>query len=441
MDLFGNSGYPVAPVTDDLLTRVDAATDPITPTTEADALDSGERALVHVRPYGDSEGFDAAVEFVRDLYQSPNGNTAGQSVESMEWWFTDGQLGLRFCTATPGQFDQAVSARYQNSSLQTPDRAFLDFRSDEYVASARLHLRQDCAFPLSHQNASIDALSTDPYTAIANALVGPDDTRVLVQCTFAPVDKHAWYQRGLLASLRSNGVDSIAENRKEGTVKGEINPRIVESRTDRLTAKDMQHQRGRAAFQTTVRLVVTGPTKESVRTRMNDLEGAFEEFAYPASEQEFVAEPLSDGALTAGLAETAGRELPTRGRMKRVLFGRERVLTDDELAGLVHLPNRDINAPLLDWERMESGDGTPGARNQFAGESGFDSSASRTQPTTSPSDLPPEGGESATPESAYQQSQDAPQAESSVEASPVEDNPADAENIAGSADEYEQEGT
>jgi hypothetical protein len=414
MGLLGDSGYPVTDVSDDLLTQVATATEPITPATEADALDSGERALVHVRPYGESEGFDAAVEFVSDLYRSPNTETGGQSVESMEWWFTDGQLSQRFCTATPGRFDQLLNARYQNSSVHIPDRAFLDLQPDEYVASARLHLRQDCAFPISHQNASVDTLSTDPYTAIASALVGPDDTRALVQCTFAPVDKHAWYQRGLLASARGHDVDGIAENRKEGTVKGEINPRIVESRTDRLTAKDMQRQRGRPAFQTIVRVVATGPSKESVRTRMNDLESAFEEFAYPASEQEFVAEPLSGRALIDGLAATAGRELPTQGRIQRALFGRERVLTDDELAGLVHLPNREINAPLLDWQRMEGGVGSPGAKDQF-GDSGSDPSTPRAQPTAPSSESQPESGEPTAPESGPQP-QHAPRTESSESA-------------------------
>jgi hypothetical protein len=427
MGLLSDGGYPATAVNDDLLTQVDAATEPITPATDSATLDTDERALVHVRPYGDSDGFDTAVEFVRDLYRSPSTETGGQSIESMEWWFTDGQLRQRFCTATPGRFDQLLNARYQNSSVHTPDRAFLNFRPDEYVASARLHLQQDCAFPISHQNASVDTLSTDPYTALASALVGPDDTRALVQCTFMPVDKSAWYQRGLLASLRSHDVDGIAENRKEGTVKGEINPRIVESRTDRLTAKDMQRQRGRPAFQTSVRVVATGPSKDSVRTRMDDLESAFEPFAYPASEQEFVAEPLSGRALIDGLAAAAGRKVPTQGRISRALFGRERVLTDDELAGLVHLPNREVNAPLLDWQRMEGGVGSPGAKQQF-GDAVPDPS---TQQTASLPTSQPASDESAATESGQQQSQHAPQPEEGMEPAPTTDDHApDAESAA-----------
>jgi hypothetical protein len=428
MGLFGDSGYPVTAVSDDLLTHIDAASEPITPTTDPTVLDGGERALVHVRPYGDSDGFDAAVEFVRDLYRSPSTETSGQPVESMEWWFTDGQLRQRFCTATPGRFDQLVNARYQNSSVHTPDRAFLDLQPDEYVASARFHLHQDCAFPLSHQNASVDALSTDPYTTIASALVGSDDTRALVQCTFMPVDKSAWYQRGLLASMRSNDVDGIAENRKEGTAKGEINPRIVESRTDRLTAKDMQRQRGRPAFQTSVRVVATGPDKDSVRARMNDLESAFEPFAYPASEQEFIAEPLSGRELIDGVRAAAGRELPTQGRISRALFGRERVLTDDELAGLVHLPNREVNAPLLDWQRMEGGVGSPGAKQQYADNSPDpvqQSQQAGSQPVSQPA------GEASDPlESGQQHTEAAPQSAEEREPTPTDDRAADADSAA-----------
>ena len=425
MGLLGDSGYPITAVNDDLRSHVDTATETITPTTDPSALDSDEHALVHVRPYGDSEGFDAAVEFVRDLYRSPNAETGEQSIASMEWWFTDGQLSQRFCTTTPGRFDQLLDSRYQNSSVHTPDRAFLELHPDEYVASARLYLRQDCAFPLSHQNASVDALATDPYTAIVSALAGPDDTRALVQCAFMPVGKQAWYRRGMLASLRGHDVDGIAENRKEGTVKGEVNPRIVESRTDRLTAKDMQRQRGRPAFQTTVRIVATGPNKANVRTRMDDLESAFEEFAYPASEQEFVAEPLSGRALIDGIAAATGRELPTQGRIRRALFGRESVLTDDELAGLVHLPNREINAPLLDWQRMEGGVGSPGAKQQFGDTA---SEPSTQQPA------PPSAGQSASDEptatESGQQAEYAPQSAEGMEPVPTDDPAADAESTA-----------
>ena len=422
MSLFGSSGYPVTTVNDDLCSHADTATETITPTTDPTALDTGAHALVHIRPYGDSDGFDAAVEFVRDLYRSPNTEAGEQSVESMEWWFTDGQLSQRFCTPTPGRFEQLLDARYQNSSVHTPDRTFLELHPDEYVASARLHLRQDCAFPLSHRNATVDALSTDPYTAIASALAGPDDTRALVQCAFMPVDKREWYGRGALASLRGHDVDGMAENRKEGTVKGEFNPRIVESRTDRLTAKDMQRQRGRPAFQTVVRLVATGPSEANVRTRMNDLESAFEEFAYSASEQEFVAESLSGRALIDGISAAAGRDLPTQGSIRRTLFGRESVLTDDELAGLVHLPNREINAPLLDWQRMEGGAGSPGAKQQHPADS-FDPS---TQQPASPVNQPA-SDESAATASGQQQAEDAPQPEDGMEPAPTDDPAANVE--------------
>jgi hypothetical protein len=364
MGLFGSDAYPVTAVTEDMQHRVAGATEAITSTTEPDAL-GAERALVQVRPFGDSEGFDVAGEFTRDLYRSEWAErTDRASIEAMEWWFTDGQLSQRYCTATPDRFEQIVSSRYEHSSLHTPEQPFLTLTTDEYVASARLHLQQDCAFPIAHQETRISSLSRDPYTALASALVGDDDTQTLVQCVFTPVDD-TWYQRGWYGSWASSDVDDMAERRKEGTVKGEINPRVVESRTDRQTARDMQRQRGQPAFQTTVRVVATAPTKAAVRERLGDLIGAFEAFTYPPTEQGFVAEPWAGDALSASLVQAAGRDLGKQGWLKRALFGREMVLTADELAGLVHLPNRDINAPLLDWERMESGAGAPGAGNQY----------------------------------------------------------------------------
>lgn len=382
MGLF-SSKLPVEPVTEEIQQRVTEATESITPTTTPNALRKDDRALVHISPFNNGAGYEAAGEFARDLYRPDSTATATtQAIKTMEWWFTDGQLKQRFCTASPHRFDQIVNARYEHSSLHDPDRTFLDLVQDEYVATAQLRLRIDCAFPIRHSSTKPNKLTVDPYTALASALVGPDDTRALVQCAFTPVDG-SWYKRGWWGSVRGSTVDDIAEHRKEGTTKGEINPRIVETvRSDRYTAMDMQAQRGQPAFQVAVRVVATAPTKAAVRERMRDLTGAFEEYTYAATEQGFEPTYLSKGLLADGLAQVANRTLVLRGRLKRVLFGRKMVLTADELAGLVHLPNQTINAPLLDWERMKSGEGVPGAREQAPNNT---EAATGTAPDTRPS--------------------------------------------------------
>lgn len=363
--LFG-SEFPVEPVTDDLHHRVATASTEITPTSTAADLAGDERALMHIRPFHESDGFDAATTFTRDLYRPESVDQTGKhTVETMELWFSDGQIQQRYCTRSPQRVDQVVSSRYEHSTIHTPDRAFLELRPDEYVASAQLHLQQDCAFPIRHPESTLDSMDSDPYTALASALAGPDETRALVQIAFTPVG-NSWSNRGVVGSLREGTVEDIAERRKEGTVKGEVNPRIVEGvRSDRLTAMDMQSQQGKPAFQTAVRLVTTAPTEHAVRERMGDLVGAFEAFTYPATEQRFVPTHWSGDMLTASLEQAASRTLVPRGWLKRTLFGRQSVLTFEELAGLMHLSNKEINAPLFDWERMESGAGAPGTSERF----------------------------------------------------------------------------
>lgn len=360
------SDFPVEPVTEELHQQVAAASSEITPTSTAADLGSDERALLHIRPFHESDGFDAATTFTRDLYRAESVDQTGKhAVETMELWFSDGQIQQHYCTLAPQRIDQVVSSRYEHSTLHTPDRAFLELRSDEYVASAQLQLQQDCAFPIRHPEATLDSMDSDPYTELVSALAGPDETRALVQIAFFPVD-NSWTNRGLVGALREGTVEDIAEHRKEGSLKGEMNPRIVEGvRSDRLTAMDMQSQQGKPAFQTTIRLVTTAPTEQAVRARMGDLVGAFEAFTYPATEQRFVPTYWSGDMLTASLGQAASRNLVPRGWLKRTLFGRQSVLTFEELAGLLHLSNKEINAPLFDWERMESGAGAPGTSEQF----------------------------------------------------------------------------
>jgi hypothetical protein len=368
MGLF-SSKTPVGRVTDEMQRRLTNATEAIVPATTPNALGTDERALMHVSPFNESDGFATAGEFARDLHRSDKTDTTTpQTIEAMEWWFTDGQLSQRFCTATPHRFDQIISARYKHSTVHTPDRTFLDLTQDEYVATAQLRLTQDCAFPIRHPETTPNTLTVDPYTALASALVGPDNTRALVQCAFTPVDT-SWYDRGLWGSLRGSTVDEIAERREEGELKGELNPRIVDTvRADRYVAMDMQAQRGQPAFQVAIRVVVTAPTQAAVRERMSAITGAFEEYTYASTEQGFTPDHLAGQQLTKGLVQVADRTFVPRHRVKRALFGRNDVLTAAELAALVHLSNKDINAPLLDWARMESGAGTPGGDSQYDGQ-------------------------------------------------------------------------
>lgn len=366
LDGLFDSEFAAEPVTEELQHRISVASEGVTPTTTADELSSDERALIHLRPFHESDGFDAAVEFARDLYRPESaGQTEQHAVEAMELWFSDGQIRQRFCTRSPHRFDQVVSSRYEHSSIHKPDRRFLELRPGEYVGSAQLRLEQDCAFPIRHPEATLDPLDDDPYTAITSALAGPDNTRALVQIAFVPVGTE-WTRRGLWGSLHESSVGDIADRRKEGTLKGEVNPRIVEAvRSDRLTAMDMQSQEGKPAFQAAVRLVATAPTKRAVQERMGDLVGAFDVFTYPATEQQFIPQHWSGDMLTTSLEQVASRNFNPRGRIKRIVFGRQSVYTFEELAALLHLSNKTINAPLFDWERMESGAGAPGASEQF----------------------------------------------------------------------------
>ena len=338
---------------------LDADSDLISTVKSAAATAPGE--VVRVRPFKDTPGIGAAERFMRGLHQTDKGG--GLPTYTFEAWFDERRVKFMVSTPDPDDVVDLVNTHYRNTSVQTTDERFLPIEPGDYIAVGRGELREDCIFPTKHTG-STPPLNVDPYSTLIPKLVGrdADRERVLLQVVFRPVSD-SWYNRG---AMGSDG-DVIAESVKEGRVVGEINPRVVTSDSDKKKAKDMQAQRGKPAFQISVRIVAIADNPQSAVERAESVTGAFDEFDHDYADQGLKPVPLSGTDARTELERAASRSLQRKGRVARWLRGPDNVLTAGQLGAIAHFPNEKINVPDVDWSRMESGPGVPPDAPQLAG--------------------------------------------------------------------------
>ncbi|SHL59817.1 hypothetical protein [Haladaptatus paucihalophilus] len=325
--------------------------------------------VLHIRPFRDTPGIDAGTTLFRDLYRDPKHGTP--PTYSFSLLYEERSVRVLMSSPEPERIRGHVSGTYPNSTVNDvdPADAFPTMHDGEYVAGIRFDLEEDCCFPLRHQGSKVDPLSGDPYTSLLPKVAATDGERVIVQLTFEPVGD-SWFRRGKVGSTS----DEVADAMQDGRLVGEINPHVVESKRDRHIATDIQNQRGRPAFHASLRVLAVGPTAEAAETRAQSIGEFFTTtFSHPGG-QSLVPTPLtSSEAIQNAIEAISTRDLwlhgQQPGRARSWLTGTQSVLTDQELAVLVHIPTQnDVHAPDLDWNRMQSGPGAPADSTQHATE-------------------------------------------------------------------------
>lgn len=330
-------------------------------TFDGDGLPEPPGELVRVRPYKDTIGYAGGKRLLRAINPDPDLRDTTPTF-AWEWWFAEGEVTPYLLGPSPGRITDAVYSHYPNSSAQTIRQRFPTAQEGEYVAGGRLQLALDCIFPIRHRE-SRTSIEEDPYTTLLPALMGADHEQTVLQVAFRPVSPD-WFTRGWLGS---DG-DMIAESVGQGRVVGQINPRVVQTQSDRDGEADITAQSGEPAFQAVARVFALSGDPERAIERVLTVADAFDEFQNPINHdrtQEFDLQPYSRKDVLPAVSRGYQRHVPQRSWFRRVLSGQANVLTISELEALCHFPNEEINLPALSWTRMESGPGVPASNPQY----------------------------------------------------------------------------
>lgn len=194
------------------------------------------------------------------------------------------------------------------------------FSQDGAVAFKALQLSKDNYYPIeTYKN-----LPTDPLMSITSTLAKMGEGEgAAIQILVAPADD-GWQKSGqkYISTYKKNEADPEKASYKEDPAKLET----------------IGQKTNRPGFYTTIRIVVSAESKAAADAHIRNISGAFSQFK--SAQNGFTSASTWPNALF--MTEFIYKHRP--------LFGRgESVLTNDELATIFHLPNKQVETPHISW--------------------------------------------------------------------------------------------
>lgn len=275
-------------------------------------------------------------------------------VHAFELWGVDGAVECSFVPGVPHMADRIegqLSSRYRDADVTRDEKFFPLCKSDRHIAAVSLSLRRRDFYPIRRHD--VEGFETDPFGPLITELLGSDgnDTTAVVQVVFKPA-KGTWTTGGWFGP----NVDDAAEYLRTADVKGWLSTYEVEpSKTERRAAEVVQSQRGSDAFQTELRVLVSGESEFAATNRVWEITRVFEQYF--------------DSMIGQGFQTTLYRgsdiESVVGSALDRQLTGSEMLLTVDELAGLAHVPAASLTTPPLEWNDVTPYDRLPSDVESF----------------------------------------------------------------------------
>ncbi|WP_323173255.1 hypothetical protein [Natrialba sp. PRR66] len=340
--------------------------------------------LLRIRPYKENEGVvDGAgvLQSVHDVTTNFRGKNTSDH-HSFEVWFDEGKIKFYMHAATEAaadKFRRRVGNNYANSEVFPVEdsHAFPVIDSGEYVAGAWLEMEKIPYYPIRHHNS--EGFETDPYGEITSEMLSLDESTVVTQVVFRPA-KQSWTDGD---RFKHNSVDELAHALRQGTSVGWLNPKTrPPSEKDKQAAKTIERQRGQQAFHVNIRVLAVSSNREEAEARARGVAGMFRKYYNAITEQ-----GLDDNPVWHRRKQKRVKRL--RQFVQRISdrewIDRHMIMTVDELAGVAHIPNSDIETPKIDWRYTQRGDRIPADSVRYESDDSFRGGQS--------SGLPDEGAE------------------------------------------------
>lgn len=314
--------------------------------------------LLEIKPFKQSEGKVERganlLQTLHDVHLSEGENVSDS--HAFEVWFDRGEFKFRLYASNPrakDRFQRRVANTYTNAEVYELDdcQALPTIKEGEYVAGSRLDEKRHTFLPIrDHEGTGFP--HGDPYSDILGEMLTLDDSVVVLQVIFKPA-RHDWTDSG----PNGQSVEDIAAELRSGTVVGMKDPlvwagiREMEERKpterDKQAAKLVEAQRGKQGFHVNIRILAVSPEPREAMERARGVSGLFRKVYSTDVGQKFIDFPVSEGT------EELDNFLKTM--LFREWTDRKMILSIDELAGIAHIPNHEIEVPQIDWKTTEAG--------------------------------------------------------------------------------------
>jgi hypothetical protein len=304
--------------------------------------------LLRIVPHKENEGIVSAAGLLQSIHDGPRAKVSDPDPHTYELWFDEGKIKFFLHAATDRaakNFTRHVESNYENTDVHPVEggRGFPSIESGEHVAAAELGLEKHHYYPIRHHNA--EGFESDPYSEILTQMLSTDESRIVVQVAMRSAPKE--WANGSSGLLRpGDSVDDVAEGLRNGRVVGWLDSRIRDaSKKDKKAAGIIEQQRGKYAFNTNIRILAISPDSVEATARCKGVAGMFIRYYNSATEQGFEGTPVAPDRIPAVVDDCH----------QRAWYDQEMVMTIDELAGVAHIPNKEINTPNVDWKSTRRG--------------------------------------------------------------------------------------
>src|SRR3990172_3678257 len=281
--------------------------------------------------------------------------------------------GINFYCYTPRAFksfvESQIYAQYPDAEIRESVDYSQSVGEDSVVVGTELALAKDFIFPLK----SFRDFEVDPLAAITSALGSVrKNEQIWIQILVRPIDDF-WQDRGHdYVKMVRDGKHPVSLNPREIaldvgkhilSVGGNIVPymmtgpkEIVPGRPElppklsagqELDLKTIENKLSKIGFETKIRIVAVAADKDSAAQKLSSAIASFKQFA-TASLNAF--EPDPDSPTTASLVKSYRERLFPEGE------GGAYVLTIEELASIIHLPNISVETPTIAWTHAKKGE-------------------------------------------------------------------------------------
>jgi len=229
---------------------------------------------------------------------------------------------IRFMVVCPMELrdlvEKQIHGAYPGAEVKEVDEYNI-FSETGKVAYAQLKIRSSSHLPLKVYK----ELPTDPLSSVTSALAKMgDDEGAVLQILISPASK----------SWQSAGASYVAKTKAQ-----EADPEKARYMVDAKTLEAIENKVAKPGFETTIRIVVSSTSQQSAEAHLRNIIGAFSQF----SSDQNGFEKARIWLRRLFMIDFIYRYQP--------FFGKRSVLSSEELATIMHFPNKQVETPHIFW--------------------------------------------------------------------------------------------